>query len=195
MNTKFTNLILTVSIYLGALSISFAEVNTNQLINYIAKESDANFNHLSKEDKTKLINEIKLRFNQNAMSKQEKLDAYSILLLDIGLSDSKAAKFKAIILYEAEQYDLNNSNNPLYLQPRDNFINFVNNTGEDLIRYKVALEKDERDIALEKMGAYSKKKEISADLRYKAIEDIYQDFINNGILLEEYRKYSLKSFE
>lgn len=193
MRRVFTTFLL-ISLIIFAKSKVFAEVNTNQLIEYIAKESHLNYNDFKKEEKLSVFKSIETAFKTNTLSQQQKLDAYCILLLDIGLTKPEAAKFKALILYEIELYDFAHPQLPLYLQSRTAFIDFINTKGEDLITKKVGIVKDERDLQLEKMGAYSKKKEISPAARTKAVEDIYQDYLSAGVKLESYRMASLKSF-
>lgn len=172
-----------------------AKVSKVQLIEYISKSSYSNYKELDREGKEKAFKSIEQSFNTGTLSTQQRLDVYSILLVDIGLDKPESAKFKAIMLYQMEKYDLQHTTMPLYNQPNQVFIDFVNTIGENLIYEKAGVERTTDDIKLAKAGAYSKKKEISAERRFQLINQLYEDYLTSGIKLEEYKKVAMKTFD
>ena len=171
-----------------------AEVSKKQLIDYIVNITYKNYKELGTEEKLKATQSIEQNYNSKTLPAQQKLDLYCILLIDIGLDKPEASSFKAIMLYQIEKYDLQHPEEPLYILPKESFIYFVNACGENMIYKKVGIQKTAEDLRLEKMGAYSKKKEIPESKRIQAINDIYQDYVKMNIKMDEYKKAALQSF-
>jgi hypothetical protein len=195
MNKIFTKFKFFFALLFLISGSSIASVSESQIIDYVFKSTTQNFKQLNDEEKTNSINQIADQYKSNTLTSKQKLIVYAVLLADLGLNKPEADKFKAILLYEMEKFDKENPNTPIYFMSRELLSSFVNTLGDKIIYEKVGIVKDERDLQLESMGAYSIKKEISADKRFKAINEIYTDYTNNQINLEDYRIIANISFE
>jgi hypothetical protein len=203
MNKIFTKTLLLLFVLIIQMQVN-AAVTDEQIIKYLCKLKSKDIKQ-TKENEAILVENFKNvenNYQSNNLDKQQRLHIYSILLTDIGLQGADAINLKTILLYQIEQYDLQNPDKPLYkIYKTERFLfeDFINRTGNTIITEKIALhrtpEEIAEDIELAKYNAYRISRQPTELQRKKAIDDVFVDYENKGILLSEYKEIVLLSFD